>query len=119
MNRARLLVMAGDVSNVRVLADAAFSGIGYELTEASSLEETLGRMKEENFDVVIADLAMLEHCGLDGIREAKRERPETVFLVLSGASGIFLAVGESETLTSRDLCELEEVAEACSMTATD
>jgi DNA-binding NtrC family response regulator len=119
MNKARLLVVVRDLEHVKELADRAFNGIGYELTEVPSVQKALGRLRREDFDVVIADLVMLADGGLEGLRRAKKRRPETTLLLVSGRSGVFLSVGESESLTARDLCELGEVAESWSMTAED
>jgi len=119
MNKARLAVVVRNVEHVRVLADRAFDGVGYELTEARSVEEVLGWLRREDFDVAIVELVMLGDGGLEGLRKAKKRRPETTVLLMTGRGDVFLSLGESENLTARDLCALGEVADSWSVTAGD
>ena len=109
-NKIRMLVLVRDVSQVRELADLAFEGYGYDLTTAPDIEEALGRMTRDEFDIVIADLVKLADPGLEGLKRAKKKRPGTEVLLQSDSSGVFLAVNGSGRLTARDLCALEDVA---------
>ncbi len=108
-NKARVLAVVRDANHIKRLADQAFGGMGYDLTQAKDLEEALGCMRRERFDIVIADLVKLVDVGLDRLKRAKRKSPETAILLQSDNSGVFLALGESGGLTAHDLCALEEV----------
>lgn len=54
-----------------------------EFGEATSAEEALDRLREEQWDVVILDVSMPGRSGLDALKEIKKDRPNIPVLMLS------------------------------------
>ena len=52
--------------------------------EASTGDETIARVRESAFDVVMLDIAMPDKNGIDTLRVIKQIRPEQGVLMLSG-----------------------------------
>ncbi|MCW2736693.1 adenylate/guanylate cyclase domain-containing response regulator [Nocardioides sp.] len=85
--RARVLVVDDQPANVRLL-DAILTPLGYDVPTASSGDEALQMIAEDELDLVLLDIVMP---GMDGyeVCERIRERPETAYLpvVMVTASG--------------------------------
>jgi DNA-binding response OmpR family regulator len=56
---------------------------GYQVASAKSGEEALQKLKEETFDLVLADLVMKEVDGLQVMETVKKLSPETVVILLT------------------------------------
>ncbi len=54
------------------------------IEQASTAEEALLLVKKNHFDIVISDIRLGKHNGLDFISQAKEISPNTLFIVLSG-----------------------------------
>ena len=79
------ILIADDHAVVRqgvkqILADA-FPKAGYG--EARNAQETLSRVWEEEWDVIILDITMPGRSGLDVLREIRKDRPRLPVLLLS------------------------------------
>ncbi len=57
---------------------------GFSVYSASSVEEALERMKEQDFDVIVSDYMMPSKNGLEFLRELRENGNETPFIVLTG-----------------------------------
>lgn len=55
-----------------------------EIGEASSGTETLDRMRDSAWNLVVLDINMPDHSGIDILREIRASYPETKVLILSG-----------------------------------
>ena len=56
---------------------------GYEVTEAGSVAEAVGRLKGESFNLVIGDLRMEPLNGVDLLTLARRYRPECRVMIVT------------------------------------
>jgi DNA-binding NtrC family response regulator len=65
---------------------------GYDVDTAESGEMALDKLLSTNFDLVISDLKMEEISGLELLKRAKKIRPSTEFIIITGFGSISLAV---------------------------
>ena len=85
------LLLVDDEPEVRaVLRDLL--NLTYECSEASSAEEALQRLSENDYQLVISDITMSGMSGLDMIPHAKRISPHTVIVMISGMQTIESAI---------------------------
>jgi DNA-binding NtrC family response regulator len=89
---------------------------GYRVIEAGNGREGLERLEGGEFDLVITDLRMPELSGLDFMREARKEKPEIRWIIITAFGSIGNAVeamkaGAADYLTKplRDPDELRHV----------
>jgi putative nucleotidyltransferase with HDIG domain len=86
-----LLLIVDDEVEVRgVLRDLL--GDTYDCSEASSAEEALTRLRENNYHLVISDITMSGMTGLEMIPHAKVASPDTVIVMISGMQTIESAI---------------------------
>jgi len=66
---------------------------GHTLTEASSADAAVERLKHEDFDLLITDLRMPGKLdGMDVVREARQSHPDTRVIVLTAHGSVTTAV---------------------------
>jgi DNA-binding NtrC family response regulator len=85
----RLLVVDDD-DNVRRVYESHFSGAGFEVQCAATLQEAAERLAGHTFDAVIADIALTPDVGSEGLAIAAylrhlRQDPPVVVLTAYGA----------------------------------
>ena len=99
---SRKLLIVDDEPEVRaVLRDLLRDT--YECSEASSAEEALQLLREDNYQLVISDITMSGISGLDMIPHVRRISPDTVIVMVSGMQTIESAI-EALRLGAFDLC---------------
>ncbi len=86
----RLLVVDDD-DDVRRVYESHFSGAGFEVESAATLQEAAERLAGHAFDAVIADIALTPEVGSEGLAIAAylrhlRHDPPVVVLTAYGAS---------------------------------
>lgn len=81
---ARILVV-DDEEVVRSLLKTILKHDGHEVVEAADGNEAVELHKENPADLVLVDLVMPKKHGLDTILEMREHRPETRFIVMTGA----------------------------------
>ena len=90
-NPQRILVVDDELivceSCRRILEEEA-----YEVEVALSGQEAFDKMKENIFDLVIADLKMPTIDGMDVLRHIRKEYPETIVIMITGFSTVETAV---------------------------
>ena len=88
---SRKLLIVDDEPEVRAVLRDLLSSV-YECSEASSAEEALQRLREDNYQLVISDITMGGISGLEMIPPAKRISPDTVIVMVSGMQTIESAI---------------------------
>jgi DNA-binding NtrC family response regulator len=78
----KILVVDDELGVRRSLAIMLRRG-GYEVTEAGSVAEAVGRLKGESFNLVIGDLRMEPLNGVDLLTLARRYRPECRVMIVT------------------------------------
>ncbi len=88
---SRKLLIVDDEPEVRAVLRDLLSDT-YECSEASSAEEALQLLREDNYQLVISDITMSGISGLDMIPHARRISPDTVIVMVSGMQTIESAI---------------------------
>lgn len=81
-----------DEPQVRSILLQHFEQLGSECVASASALDALHRMKDQNFSLVISDVLMPGMSGLEFLRLAREENPETAFIMITGLMDISTAV---------------------------
>lgn len=90
MNRERILVVEDDRDVSRLLEEILLND--YEVAATEKGAEALRILQEESFSLMIVDLRLPDIDGMEVIRQAKKIRPSTASLILTGYGTIEGAV---------------------------
>jgi len=74
---------------------------GYDVSLASGVEEAIGLLKKQTFDLIITDMRMGDQSGLDMLRSAKDIAPKAEVIILTGHADLQNAV-EAMRLGAQD-----------------
>jgi two-component system, NtrC family, response regulator AtoC len=88
---ARVLVVDDDLSVAQGIARMA-EILGHATAVAGSVDEALGRLARDPFDVVLTDLSMPGRSGLDLLRHMQAECPEIPVVLITGKGAIDTAM---------------------------
>jgi PAS domain S-box-containing protein len=92
----RRVVVADDEPGLRLLLVATLNGAGYEVLQASNGLEAVRLCQADRVDLLLTDLVMPDHEGLETIRRMRQERPDIPVVAMSGAfDGGFLEVARA------------------------
>jgi DNA-binding NtrC family response regulator len=91
MTKGRILVVDDDPSLRRVL-QAQLEQEGYEVAVAVSAQQTLSVLELRPFDLVITDLRMPGMSGLELLKHARSQYPQTIVIVLTAFGTVDTAV---------------------------
>jgi DNA-binding NtrC family response regulator len=89
--RARILVVDDEVGMCDFLR-YLLEGEGYEVDDANSAAESLGKLAESAYDLVLADIKMPGMDGLEMLRQIKEIDERTVVIVMTGYSSLETAI---------------------------
>lgn len=107
---AKLLVVDDEV-HIRMLYREEFQDEGYEVVEAADGHNLIDRIRQEAPDLIILDIKMAEHNGLDLLQDIRCYFSELP-VILSSAYGAFKGdykalSADSYVIKSSDLTELK------------
>jgi CheY-like chemotaxis protein len=89
-------VVADDEPGLRLLLVATLSGAGYEVLQASNGLEAVRLCQAGHVSLLLTDLVMPDHEGLETIRRMRQECPDIPVVAMSGAfDGGFLEVARA------------------------
>jgi DNA-binding response OmpR family regulator len=92
-HRLRRVVVADDEPGLRLLLSATLTGAGYDVLQATNGLEAVHLCETGDVDLLLTDLVMPDHEGLETIRRMRLERPTIPIVAMSGAfDGGFLEV---------------------------
>jgi DNA-binding NtrC family response regulator len=89
--KPRILIVEDDLSERRGLADV-LGAWGYETDSAGDGDEALSKLPSFEPSVVISDLRMPRMTGIELLKRAREESPNTAFMILTGQATIEEAV---------------------------
>lgn len=94
-----LAIVLDDEAEIRELVRGYLLKAGFQVIEAASDDEALELLENlPKVSLMVSDIMMAgSKTGIDIARAAKRIRPETPFLLISGLSSTHPALGEAET----------------------
>ncbi len=104
----RILYVEHDPADIDLtLRHFAEAAAHFSVEVARSSEHALSLLREERFDLVVADLRMPDMSGLDLLREARRAGPLVPFIVITGkgdeaAAVAALKLGAYDYIVKRD-----------------
>ena len=84
MTALRKVLVVDDDPIVRKSFDRVLSGKGYAVITATSGEEALRKLNEENYDLVYSDIRMPGISGLDVAETIKARQPWTPVVIITG-----------------------------------
>lgn len=87
----RVLIVDDDPDIIENLTELLTKN-GYRVEGVDSGEKALKAMENENYDVVITDVIMPDVGGMNLLSEIKRNRPETVVILITGYPAVDKAV---------------------------
>ena len=79
----RLLVVEDD-SSVRMTIVTALECEGFEVDAVGSTREAIARMESSPYPIVISDIYLDEHTGLDVLNAARKGNPKCAVILMSG-----------------------------------
>ena len=92
----RRIVVADDEPGLRLLLAATLTGAGFEVLQAGNGLEAVRLCEGGRVDLLLTDLVMPDHEGLETIRRMRQERPHIPVVAMSGAfDGGFLEVARA------------------------
>ena len=86
------VLVVDDQSSMRLTLTALLKQAGHTLMQAGTGDEALSKISENDFDVVITDLKLDKVTGLEVLKAAKVNNPQTEVIVLTGFGSIETAV---------------------------
>lgn len=86
------VLIVDDERSMRIVLSTFLKKKGLQVAEASGVREALQKLRQEHYDVVIADLKMDDGGGIEVLRAVKRRTPETPVIILTGYATITSAI---------------------------
>jgi DNA-binding NtrC family response regulator len=83
----RILVVDDDLSVAQAIAHMA-NDLGHATAIAGSVNEAVGHLARDSFDVVLTDLSMPGRSGLDLLKHVQAESPEIPVVLITGKGAI-------------------------------
>ena len=88
---ARILVIDDEDSMCNFM-EIMLSKEGYEVATANSGKQGIGLLKDDNYDLVIADLNMPEMTGIDVLKEVKSFKSDQELIVMTAFASVDTAI---------------------------
>lgn len=82
IHKAKILVVDDELS-MREFLDLMLSQAGHNVTCAEDGKDAVKLLKKTKFDLVLTDIKLGDISGLDVLRAAKKENPDTVVILIS------------------------------------
>jgi DNA-binding NtrC family response regulator len=82
------LLLVEDDAALQFTIQTALEEKGYEVKAVSTTEEAMDRLQDEAFPIVISDIYIDEHTGLDVLSAAKRKDPQCSVILMTGRATI-------------------------------
>jgi CheY-like chemotaxis protein len=81
----KILLVEDNPGDVLIVKEhLRFSGLNYELTEASTLKDATFQITHDHFDVVLLDLGLPDSVGIDTLKKFNLSRVEAPVIVMTG-----------------------------------
>jgi response regulator RpfG family c-di-GMP phosphodiesterase len=91
------ILIVDDEANVRSLLRSHLEKAGVECISSPDAFDALDRIKDERFSLVISDIMMPGMSGMELLRLAKRQDPETAFIMITGFMDLNTAIDSLRT----------------------
>lgn len=91
MNSYRILI-ADDEENIREALREALGGHGYSLDTARNGEEAISLIQKQNYHLILLDLILGDHDGIQILRQVKNKSPRTEIVIMTAYATVETAV---------------------------
>lgn len=78
------VLVVDDETTLRTTCCAFLEGFGYNVTSVERAEDALDLLKRRSFQILLLDLYMPQHSGLDLLRKARELHPESRVIMMTG-----------------------------------
>jgi len=95
-NATRILIMEDDETVAKGVAMVLSDG-NYSVKVANDGQAAIDAFKEEDFNLLIADIRLPDMNGMDVIKQVQRQTPDTKFIVITGFVSTSVAVDAMNT----------------------
>src|SRR5215813_10058991 len=95
------ILVVDDEGAIRYSISKTLQRVGYQVSAASSGEEALDMLGEQNFDVVLTDIRMPGLSGVELLAKIKEKAPDTIVILMTAYPSLGTAV-ESLRLGAHD-----------------
>src|SRR5215216_4948800 len=92
ISKAARLLVVDDEESLRITTAAIFEKEGYVVHTASSGDEAIDLLTNEDYDLVLTDLHMEGGDGLSVLNQIRRQAPLTISVVLTGFASVESAI---------------------------
>ncbi len=86
------ILLVDDQSSMRLTLTALLKGAGHTLAQAGTGADALEKISKNDFDLVITDLKLDQISGMEVLKAAKIQNPQTEVIMLTGYGSIETAV---------------------------
>jgi len=86
------ILLVDDQSSIRLTLTALLKGEGHTLAQAATGADAIEKVSKNDFDLVITDLKLDQISGMEILKAAKANNPQTEVIVLTGYGSIESAV---------------------------
>ncbi len=90
--QTRHLLIVDDEKNIRMTLTQCLETLGYQVDTALNGEEALGKIDQQEYDLVLLDLKMPGISGMEVIRQISGKRPGLKVIVITAHGTIETAV---------------------------
>ncbi|MDR1728709.1 MAG: response regulator [Acidobacteriota bacterium] len=91
-NTRESILIVDDEDSVRTVLMRQLEELGSECQESASAIEALEKLEARNYSLVISDVRMPGMSGMEFLRRARAQNPETSFIMITGFKDIQVAV---------------------------
>jgi DNA-binding response OmpR family regulator len=109
------VLVVDDDADFRALARKILEAAGFEVSEAAAVSECMRHLRSYATDLVILDIVLPDHDGLEALAEIKALSPETRVVTVSGASGSELHLRASSYLGADASLDKSRIASLCAL----
>ncbi len=88
---AKVLIV-DDEKVIRDSMEVLLKDEGYKAETAPDGEEALGKIKEENYDIIITDIKMPKIDGIELMQQAKNISPDSFFIIMTAYASVNTAI---------------------------
>ena len=101
--KAKVLLVDDEADFLTTLAER-LEARGLKVSTAASGEDAVGKVDDQNFDLIVLDLAMPGIDGLETLKQIKAKQPDAEIIMLSGQGSIKTSI-EAMKLGADDFLE--------------
>ncbi|MEJ2054880.1 MAG: cyclic nucleotide-binding domain-containing protein [Calditrichaceae bacterium] len=109
-NVVKRILIANNSLVVRKVIERAFKGLGYEVSSAKNIEESLSSIKQSKPDIIISDIKLPDGNGIEFLKKA-RENGNISFIFLTDDSSKTDFGGKLGDLDNAEVTKSHEVSE--------